>query len=81
MGATPLIWGSCKLRQAKQLTRTGRAGAVTKEGSDATLHQHVSPIEWGNVILYGQYVLDRAHGKRYSVSQVAFGLEYGRYEQ
>ena len=22
--------------------------------------QHVSPIEWDNVILYGQYVLDRA---------------------
>ena len=22
--------------------------------------QHISPIEWDNVILYGQYVLDRA---------------------
>ena len=22
--------------------------------------QHVSPIKWDNVILYGQYVLDRA---------------------
>ena len=37
-----------------------RAEAVTKEGIDATLLQHVSPIEWDNVILYGQYVLDRA---------------------
>ena len=46
--------------QAKQITRTGRAEAVTKEGIDATLLQHVSPIEWDNVILYGQYVLDRA---------------------
>ena len=27
---------------------------------DATLLHHVSPIEWDNVILYGQYVLDRA---------------------
>ena len=33
---------------------------VTKEGIDATLLQHVSPIKWDNVILYGQYVLDRA---------------------
>ena len=29
-------------------------------GIDVTLLQHVSPIEWDNVILYGQYVLDRA---------------------
>ena len=28
-------------------------------GIDATLMQHISPIEWDNVILYGQYVLDR----------------------
>ena len=26
----------------------------------ARLLRHVSPIEWDNVILYGQYVLDRA---------------------
>ena len=25
-----------------------------------SLLEHVSPIEWDNVILYGQYVLDRA---------------------
>ena len=37
-----------------------RTRAVTKEGINATLLQHVSPIEWDNVILYGQYVLDRA---------------------
>ena len=29
---------------------------------DRPIHRvpHVSPIEWDNVILYGQYVLDRA---------------------
>ena len=27
---------------------------------DVALLEHVSPIEWDNVILYGQYVLDRA---------------------
>jgi hypothetical protein len=34
-----------------------------KEGEekiDITLLEHVSPIEWDNVILYGQYILDRA---------------------
>ena len=46
--------------QAKQITRTLRSGAIAEEGIDATLLQHVSPIEWDNVILYGQYVLDRA---------------------
>ena len=39
---------------AKQITRTVRTRAVTKEGIDATLLQHVSPIEWDNVSLYGQ---------------------------
>jgi hypothetical protein len=24
-----------------------------------SLLEHVSPIEWDNVVLYGQYVLDR----------------------
>ena len=38
------------------------SGAVAEEGIDATLLQHVSPIEWDNVILYGQYVLDCAPG-------------------
>ena len=40
--------------------RTLRSGAIAEEGIDATLLQHVSPIEWDNVILYGQYVLDHA---------------------
>ena len=46
--------------QAKQITQTVRSGAVAEAGIDATLLQHVSPIEWDNVILYGQYGLDRA---------------------
>ena len=55
----------------QQIRGTGRAEAVTKEGLAATLQprlppgsarssQDVSPIKWDNVILYGQYVLDRA---------------------
>ena len=49
--------------QAKQITQTVPSGAVAEEGIDATLLQHVSPIEWDNVILYGQYVLDRARAR------------------
>ena len=26
---------------------------------DLSLLEHVSPIEWDNVVLYGQYILDR----------------------
>ncbi len=46
--------------QAKQITPTMLSGDLAQEGIDATLIQHISPIEWDNVILYGQYVLDRA---------------------
>ena len=46
--------------QAKQITRTMLSGDLAQEGIGATLIQHISPIEWDNVILYGQYVLDRA---------------------
>jgi hypothetical protein len=28
-------------------------------GIDLSLLKHVSPIEWDNVVLYGQYILDR----------------------
>jgi len=28
-------------------------------GIDLSLLEHVSPIKWDNVVLYGQYILDR----------------------
>jgi len=28
-------------------------------GVDLSLLEHVSPIGWDNVVLYGQYILDR----------------------
>ena len=58
--ALDMIFPSRSQLASKQITRTGRARAVTKEGINATLLQHVSPIEWDNVILYGQSVLDHA---------------------
>lgn len=48
--------------QAKEISRVVRGCQPREEEAkiDVTLLKHVSPIEWDNVILYGQYVLDRA---------------------
>jgi TnpA family transposase len=43
--------------QAKEISRVVRACGPE---IDVSMLEHVSPIEWENVILYGQYVLDRA---------------------
>jgi len=48
--------------QAKEISRVVR-WCQPGEGEkkiDVALLEHVSPIEWDNVILYGQYVLDHA---------------------
>jgi hypothetical protein len=52
--------------QAKEISRVVR-WYQPKEGEekiDVTLLEHVSPIEWDNVILYGHYILDRAQIRR-----------------
>jgi TnpA family transposase len=48
--------------QAKEISRVMRwcQPGEGEEKIDVALLEHVSPIEWDNVILYGQYVLDRA---------------------
>ena len=47
--------------QAKEISRVVRWCQPKDEDKiDVALLEHVSPIEWDNVILYGQYVLDRA---------------------
>ncbi len=48
--------------QAKEISRVVRwcQPKEDEEKIDVKLLNHVSPIEWENVILYGQYVLDRA---------------------
>jgi hypothetical protein len=33
-------------------------GIPEEENIDFSLLEHVSPIEWENAILYGQYVID-----------------------
>ena len=37
----------------------GRECDPLDNGIDLSLLEHVSPIEWDNVVLYGQYILDR----------------------
>ncbi|MGZ3434576.1 MAG: Tn3 family transposase [Isosphaeraceae bacterium] len=46
--------------QAKEISRVVRWCKPEDDAIDVALLEHVSPIEWDNVILYGQYVLDRA---------------------
>jgi Tn3 transposase DDE domain len=44
--------------QAKEISRVLKMGIPEGEDIDISLLEHVSPIEWENVILYGQYVLN-----------------------
>ena len=46
--------------QAKEISRAVRWCEPEDDKIDVALLEHISPIEWDNVILYGQYVLDRA---------------------
>ena len=47
--------------QAREISRVVSHGDPESQGLDLTLLKHVSPIEWDNVVLYGQYVLNRSH--------------------
>jgi Tn3 transposase DDE domain len=46
--------------EAKEISRVVRWCQAEDDEIDVALLEHVSPIEWDNVILYGQYVLDHA---------------------
>jgi Tn3 transposase DDE domain len=48
--------------QAKEISRVVRwcQPANAEDKIDIALLEHISPIEWDNIILYGQYVLDRS---------------------
>ena len=45
--------------QAREIARVLSQCDPLANGVDTSLLQHVSPIEWDNVVLYGQYILDR----------------------
>jgi hypothetical protein len=48
----------CYYWLAKEISRVLKMGIPEGEDIDISLLEHVSPIEWENVILYGQYVLN-----------------------
>ena len=43
--------------QAKEISRVVIGAALTENGLDPKALAHISPIEWDNVILYGEYTL------------------------
>jgi hypothetical protein len=45
--------------QAKEIGRVITEFNPEADGVDTSLLEHVSPIEWENVVLYGEYVIDR----------------------
>ena len=45
--------------QAREISRVLSECDPLANGIDLSLLEHVSPIEWDNVVLYGQYILDR----------------------
>lgn len=45
--------------QAREISRVLGQCDPAANGIDLSLLEHVSPIEWDNVVLYGQYILDR----------------------
>jgi TnpA family transposase len=45
--------------KAREISRVLSQCDPAGNGIDLSLLEHVSPIEWDNVVLYGQYILDR----------------------
>ena len=54
-----LILASIIYWQAKEINRVVLECDPEGAGVDLSLIQHISPITWDNVILYGKYMLDR----------------------
>jgi TnpA family transposase len=44
--------------QAKEISRVASECNPEEDGIDISLLEHVSPVEWQNVLLYGEYVID-----------------------
>ncbi len=44
--------------QAKEMSRVILEGELEAEGVNLSLLEHISPIGWDNILLYGEYVLN-----------------------
>ena len=45
--------------QAKELDRLVDSAEFVSMGFDASLVKHVSPVGWDNVVLYGEYIINK----------------------
>jgi Tn3 transposase DDE domain len=45
--------------QAKEISQIVKGHYSEEAGSDLSMLAHISPIEWSNIILYGEYKLNR----------------------
>ena len=57
-GCLTLILACIIYWQAKEIGRVVSECNPEEDGIDVSLLEHVSPIEWDNVLLYGEYVID-----------------------
>ena len=57
--STAAIIAAITYWQAKEISRVIKEKDSEAAGVDISLLAHVSPIEWSNVILYGEYKLNR----------------------
>jgi TnpA family transposase len=57
-GCLTLILACIVYWQAMEIARVISERNPEEEGIDISLVEHVSPIEWDNVLLYGEYVID-----------------------
>ena len=46
--------------QAREIGRVVTEKNAEKEGINLDLLEHVSPIEWENILLYGEYIIDKS---------------------
>ena len=56
---TTLIMAAIIYWQAKEISRIVKEYNPEEAGIDISLLAHISPIEWSNVVLYGEYKLNR----------------------
>lgn len=61
---TTLIMAAIIYWQANEISRIVKEHNPEEAGIDLSLLAHISPIEWSNVILYGEYKLNRDLVKR-----------------
>lgn len=45
--------------QAKELDRLVNSDEFIAMGFDPSLVEHISPVEWDNVVLYGEYIINK----------------------